>query len=145
MDPLDRLSSLEPTKKALSLFEEFKQFAFKGNVIDMAVGVVIGTAFAKIVDSLVKSVIMPTIAIFLPSDQGYVGWKWEIHDKVVPYGIFLGELVNFLIIALALYLFTVKFLGWLVRFKREEVAKAPSKEEQLLTEIRDLLKQKQGP
>jgi large conductance mechanosensitive channel len=145
MAPLDRLNSLEPTKKALSLFEEFKQFAFKGNVIDMAVGVVIGTAFAKIVDSLVKAVIMPTIALILPSNQSYTTWVWAYHGKTVPYGLFLGEVVNFLIIALALYLFVVKFLGWLVRYKREEVAKPPAKEEQLLTEIRDLLKQRPGP
>ena len=104
-------------KKALSLFEEFKNFAFKGNVVDLAVGVIIGAAFGKIIDSLVKQVIMPLISVILPSEKGYVDWKWVIDGKEVPFGQFLGEIVNFLIIALVLYLFIVKFLGLLMRSK----------------------------
>src|ERR1700739_3431486 len=96
----------------MSMFEEFKAFAFKGNVIDLAVGVIIGAAFGKIVDSLVKNIIMPLIGVVLPGDQGYVGWKWVINGKEVPFGLFLGEVVNFLIIALVLFIFIVKFLGW---------------------------------
>jgi len=145
MDPINRITSLNPTKKAMSLFEEFKRFAFKGNVIDLAVGVIIGSAFAKIVDSLVKSVLMPTISVLLPAQQSYVSWKWVVDGKDIPYGLFLGEVVNFLIVSFALYLFIVKFLGWVMRFrKQEEEATAPklTKEQELLTEIRDLLKQK---
>lgn len=78
MNPLKSVTSLETTKKAFSLLEEFKNFAFKGNVIDLAVGVIIGAAFGKIVDSLVKHLIMPLIAVILPGDQGYLGWKLVI-------------------------------------------------------------------
>jgi len=126
-------------KRAFSLLEEFKQFALKGNVIDLAIGVIIGAAFAKIVDSLVKHLIMPLIGVILPGQQGYLAWKWVIDGKEVPYGLFLGEVVNFIIIAFVLYLFIVKFLGLVMKAK-ESVPPAPSKEEVLLAEIRDLLK-----
>ena len=128
--------------KAVSMLEEFKNFALKGNVIDLAIGVIIGAAFAKIVDSLVKNIIMPLIGLLLPSEQGYLAWKVTIGAKEIPYGLFIGEVVNFVIIALALYLFIVKFLGFVMRAKKEEAAAppAPNKQEVLLTEIRDLLK-----
>lgn len=144
MDPLKSVTSLDPTKKAFSLFDEFKNFAFKGNVIDLAVGVIIGAAFGKIIDSLVKHLLMPLISVALPGEQGYLGWKWVVNGKEVPYGLFLGEVVNFLIVAAALFLFIVKFLGWVMKSKKEEAAAAPppppTKDQQLLTEIRDLLK-----
>lgn len=135
--------SLEPTKRVFSLLDEFKNFALKGNVIDLAVGVIIGAAFAKIVDSLVKHVVMPLISLVVPSEQSYLGWKLVVGAKEVPYGLFLGEVVNFLLVAAALYLFIVKFLGYVMRTKKAEAAAppAPSKEELLLAEIRDLLKQ----
>lgn len=131
-----------PTKSAMSLFEEFKAFAFKGNVVDLAVGVIIGGAFGKIVDSLVKHLIMPSISLIVPSQQSYLAWKWVIHGKEIPYGLFLGEVVNFLIVALALYVFIVKFLGLLLKSKKQAAAAPPplTKEQELLTEIRDLLK-----
>jgi large conductance mechanosensitive channel len=131
-------------EKASSLFGEFKEFAFKGNVIDLAVGVIIGAAFAKIIDSLVKHLIMPLIGLITPGEQGYVGWKWVVGDKEIPYGLFLGEVVNFLIVALALFVFVVKFLGWVTRAKKEEAASPspPTKDQELLMEIRDLLKQR---
>lgn len=133
------------SKKALSLVDEFKAFAFKGNVVDLAVGVIIGAAFGKIVDSLVKSVIMPLIGSLLPGEQGYLGWKFVINGKDIPYGVFLGEVVNFIIVALALFIFIVKFLGWLMKSKQQEAAApapAPSltKDQELLIEIRDLLR-----
>jgi large conductance mechanosensitive channel len=131
-------------QKGFSLLDEFKAFAFKGNVIDLAVGVIIGAAFAKIVDSLVKHIIMPFIGVLIPGEQGYLGWKWVINGKEIPYGLFLGEIVNFLLVALALYFFIVKFLGWVMRAKKEEKEALPalSKDQELLTEIRDLLKQR---
>lgn len=128
--------------KALSFLDEFKAFAFKGNVVDLAVGVIIGGAFGKIVDALVKSVIMPFVGSLLPGEQGYLGWKAVVNGKEIPYGLFIGEVVNFLIVAAALFIFIVKFLGWIMKNKAPEApAPAPSmtKEEQLLTEIRDLL------
>jgi large conductance mechanosensitive channel len=129
-------------KKAWSLFEEFKNFAFKGNVIDLAIGVIVGAAFGKVVDSLVKNLLLPLIGTVLPGDQGYAGWKWVINGKEVPYGQFLGDVVNFLLVSLAVFLFLVKFLGWLTQIRKEE-EKPPeklTKQEELLTEIRDLLK-----
>jgi len=133
------------TDKAKSIVTEFKSFAFKGNVVDLAVGVIIGGAFGKIVDSLVKNVIMPFVGCILPGEQGYLGWKIVLNGKDIPYGLFLGEVVNFLIVAAALFLFIVKFLGWVMKSKAEEAPAAPapaalSKDQELLTEIRDLLK-----
>lgn len=130
--------------KPLALLEEFKNFALKGNVIDLAVGVIIGAAFGKIIDSLVKHLIMPTVGVMLPGEQGYLGWKLIINGKEIPYGLFLGEVVNFVIVALALYLFIVKFLGFVMKAKKAEAAAppAPTKDQELLTEIRDLLRKK---
>lgn len=145
MESLKKVAGLDPTKKALSLFEEFKSFAFKGNVIDLAVGVIIGVAFGKIIDSLVKHLIMPFIGVFLPGEQGYLGWTLTLNGKDIPYGLFLGEVVNFLIVAVALFIFIVKFLGWLMKAKKQE-AVAPAapppltKDQELLVEIRDLLR-----
>ena len=142
---LEKVASLDPAKKAFSLFEEFKNFAFKGNVIDLAVGVIIGAAFGKIIDSLVKNIIMPFIGLIMPGDQGYAGWKWMINGVEIPYGLFISEIVNFLVVALALFIFIVKFVGWIMKSKQEEAAAPappppPTKDQELLTEIRDLLK-----
>jgi len=146
MDSIQRVTSLAPAKKAFSLFEEFKNFAFKGNVIDLAVGVIIGAAFGKIIDSLVKHIIMPLVGVLLPGKQGYLDWKWVVGGKEVPYGLFLGEVVNFVIVALALFLFIVKFLGWVMRAKKkEEVAPPPpTRDQELLAEIRDLLRERRA-
>jgi large conductance mechanosensitive channel len=141
---LGKVAGLVPAKKAFSLLDEFKAFAFKGNVIDLAVGVIIGAAFGRIVESLVKHVIMPLISFIMPGEQGYLAWKLVYNGKELPYGLFIGEIVNFLLVALALFIFIVKFLGWVMRSKKEEAAAAPppppTAEQVLLTEIRDLLK-----
>jgi large conductance mechanosensitive channel len=136
---------MDPTKKALTLVEEFQNFAFKGNVVELAVGVIIGAAFGKIVDSLVKHIIMPAISVVMPGQQGYLGWKLTLLGKDIPYGLFIGEVVNFLLVALAMFFFIVKFLGWILRVKKEEATAAPpplTKDQELLAEIRDLLKGK---
>jgi large conductance mechanosensitive channel len=132
---------MDVSKKAVSLLEEFKGFAFKGNVVDLAVGVIIGGAFGKIVDSLVKSVIMPIIGAILPGEQGYLGWKLVVNGKDIPYGLFIGEVVNFIVVAAALFFVIVKFLGLLIKKKEVEAAAPPalSKDQELLIEIRDLL------
>jgi large conductance mechanosensitive channel len=131
--------------KALSWIDEFKSFALKGNVIDLAVGVIIGGAFGKIVESLVKNIFMPLIGAIMPGDQGYKDWTFEVGGSKVPYGEFLGEIVNFLIVALALFIFIKKFLGWVLSTKKQEAAEPEvpklSMDQELLTEIRDLLKQ----
>jgi large conductance mechanosensitive channel len=138
------LREINPAKQALSLLDEFRTFAFKGNVIDLAVGVIIGGAFGNIVKSLVDNIIMPIIGVILPGNKGYEGWLITIHGKVIPFGKFLGDVVNFLIVAAALFFFIVKFLGWVMSFKKEEAKSAPelTLDQQLLGEIRDLLKQR---
>src|SRR6185295_4472818 len=122
--------------RALSVLEEFKNFALKGNVIDLAVGVIIGAAFGKIIDSLVKQIIMPLVGLLVPGDQGYLGWKIAVGAKEIPYGLFIGEVVNFVIVAFVLYFFIVKFLGLVMKAK-QATPPPPSKEETLLAEIRD--------
>ena len=125
------------------MLQEFKKFALRGNVGDMAVGIIIGAAFGKIVDSLVKHLIMPLIGVIMPGEQGYLAWKWVINGKEILYGQFLGEVLNFLIVALALFIFIVKFLGWLMKSKKPEKPAEPpppTKDQVLLAEIRDLLK-----
>src|SRR5258707_2926128 len=134
-----------PTKKAFSFLEEFKAFAFKGNVVDLAVGVIIGAAFGKLVDSLVKNLLLPAIGLLLPGEQGYVGWKIVVGSKEVPYGAFLGDAVNFLFGSFAVYVFIVKFLSWSVRSKETAPLPPLTKDQELLTDIRDLLKAKTAP
>ena len=136
---------MEARAKVSAMLEEFKKFALKGNVVDLAIGVIIGAAFGKIVDSLVKHIIMPLISVIMPGQQGYLGWKWVINGKDVPYGLFIGEIVNFLIVALALYIFIVKFIGMIMKNKQEEAVTAPpplTKDQELLVDIRELLKNK---
>ena len=137
---------MDPKKKVSSVLEEFNNFALKGNVVDLAIGVIIGAAFGKIIDSLVKHIIMPLISLIMPGQQGYLAWKWVVNGKEIPYGLFIGEIVNFLIIALALYIFIVKFLGIIMKSKKVEAVAPPppTKDQVLLTEIRDLLKKKQN-
>jgi large conductance mechanosensitive channel len=130
---------MQSTKKVSGMLEEFKNFALKGNVVDLAIGVIIGAAFGKIIDSLVKHILMPLISLVMPGEQGYLAWKWVVNGKEVPYGLFIGEIVNFLIIALALYIFIVKFIGMIMKSKAE-APPAPTKDQVLLTEIRDMLK-----
>jgi large conductance mechanosensitive channel len=144
MATMKDLSSFDPRNRVGTLFDEFKKFAFKGNVVDLAVGVIIGAAFGAIVKSLVDDILMPLIGLLLPGDKGYEGWVWQVGDKVIPYGRFLGAVVNFLIVALILYIFIVKFLGWIMKSKQQEAAAPPppTKDQELLTEIRDLLKQR---
>ena len=138
-----------PTKQAASLFDEFKNFAFKGNVIDLAVGVIIGGAFGKIVSSMVDNLIMPVVSVVMPGDASYKDWSLQVGEKTIPYGAFLGDVVSFVILATALFTFIVKFLGWIMKSRAAEAAEpttqpAPTKDQELLTEIRDLLKHRAG-
>jgi len=130
---------MEPRKNVSGLLEEFKNFALKGNVVDLAIAVIIGAAFGKIIDSMVKHIIMPLISMIVPGEQGYLAWKWVVNGKEIPYGLFIGEIVNFLIIALVLFIVIVKFLGMIIK-KKKEAPPAPTKDQELLSEIRDLLK-----
>jgi large conductance mechanosensitive channel len=146
LEKFKALGDINPAGQAFSLWNEFKNFAFKGNVIDMAVGVIIGTAFGGIVKSLVDHIIMPLVSIVMPADKGYTEWKPSVLGSEVPVGLFLGNVVNFLIVALVLFIFIVKFLGWITRNKKQEAVAPPppTKDQELLMEIRDLLKGQAG-
>lgn len=98
-----------------SLWQEFKNFAFKGNMIDLAIAVIIGGAFGKVISSLVEHILMPLIAAILPNSGGYQELAVTINGSEVKYGLFLGELFNFLIVALAIFIAVVKTLGALQR------------------------------
>ena len=129
----------------MSFIQDFKAFALKGNVMDMAVGVIIGGAFGKIVSSLVDDVLMPLIGM-ATGNIDFANLSYQIGEgegaAVLKYGQFIQNVVDFLIIALCIF-FMVKAIAALNRKKEEEPAPAPaepSTEEKLLTEIRDLLK-----
>src|SRR5262249_21273626 len=107
-------------KKVGSLAREFRDFAFKGNIVDLLVGLIIGAAFTGLINGCVKNVLMPLISLAFPAAQSYTQWSFSINGKDIPYGLFLGDFVNFLIIALVLFVFTVKFLGWLRRKSEEQ-------------------------
>lgn len=122
----------------MSFFSEFKAFAMKGNVIDLAVGVVIGAAFGKIVNSLVDAIIMPIVGILLKGID-FKEAMIKVGEAEVKYGLFIQALVEFIIIAFAIFI-VVRTIN---RFKKEEPAPAPAgptPTEQLLMEIRDELK-----
>jgi large conductance mechanosensitive channel len=138
-DPKTTLN--QATTKALTLADEFKAFAFKGNVVDLAIGVIIGGVFHNLIDSLVKNLIMPLIAILIPGERPYTHWQITVRGSTIHIGLLLGDIAHFLLISAILFLFLVKFLGWLMRPKtRDEAAPALNRQEELLAEIRDLLK-----
>jgi len=137
----------------MPLFKEFKQFAMRGNVIDLAVGVIIGAAFGKIVSALVDKILMPPLGIVLGkvnfSELKIVlqkavteGDKIVTPEVAIGYGAFLQTMIDFVIIAFCIFL-VVK--AYQMAVKKEEAAPPPpappTKEEVLLTEIRDLLKE----
>ena len=133
----------------MKIVQEFKEFALKGNVMDMAVGIIIGAAFGKIVDSIVKDVMMPPLGLAIGGiDFSNMEWVIKASDAAHPavalkYGLFLNAMVSFVIVAFAIFMI-VKGMNTL---KKKEAAEptlppVPSKEEILLGEIRDILKRK---
>jgi large conductance mechanosensitive channel len=125
----------------MSWLKEFREFAIKGNVVDLAVGVIIGTAFGKIVSSLVADIIMPLIGILIGGIH-YEDLIIEVGDAQVTYGKFIENVIDFVVIAFVIFVM-VKVIN---RFRRQEQkepqAAPPPRQEQLLEEIRDLLKRK---
>ena len=137
------------------MFKEFKEFAFKGNVVDMAVGVIIGGAFGTIVNSLVNDIVMPIFGHFT-AGMDFKNLKWVLSEAVmngetvvkpeaaICYGTFIQNIINFLIIAFSMFA-AVKLISKAHKKKEEEIKEAPAAPttEKLLTEMRDLLKDKQ--
>ena len=135
----------ELKNKGTKTLGEFKEFIAKGNVIDMAVGVIIGSAFGKIVTSIVNDILMPIIGVII-SGINVKGLSINVKDVKITYGNFLQNVLDFLIIAVCIF-FMVKAIDKITkRNKEEEKAEEPKKEENtvLLEEIRDLLKEKQN-
>jgi large conductance mechanosensitive channel len=132
----------------MSMLKEFKDFAVKGNVVDMAVGIIVGVAFGKIVSSFVADIIMPPIGVALGGTDftslGYViqAAMGETPAVVIAYGKFIQTVIDFTIVAFAIFI-EVKVINSLKKKEEEAPAApaAPSTEEVLLTEIRDLLKE----
>ena len=124
----------------MRIIKEFREFAIKGNVIDLAVAVVIGAAFGKIVSSLVEDLVMPLIGAI-----GRVDFKslaWQVGDARILYGKFIQTCVDFVIIAVAIFLI-VKLINELRRRAEDKPpAATPPRQEQLLEDIRDLLKRR---
>ena len=136
----------------MSMMSEFKAFAMRGNVVDLAVGVVIGAAFGKIVTSLVNDIIMPPIGL-LTGGVDFADLKWvlkaadntdpahKIAEVAIQYGVFVNTMIQFIIVAFAIFM-VVKAINRMSR-KEEAAPAAPAADVVLLTEIRDLLKTKQ--
>lgn len=135
----------ELKNKGTKTLGEFKEFIAKGNVLDMAVGVIIGSAFGKIVTSIVNDILMPIIGVLI-SGINVKGLSINVKDVKITYGNFLQNVLDFLIIAVCIF-FMVKAIDKITkRNKAEEKVEEPKKEENtvLLEEIRDLLKEKQN-
>jgi large conductance mechanosensitive channel len=134
------MTELPTRKDAIGLLGEFRDFAMKGNVIDLAVGVIIGAAFGKIVTSLVGDVVMPALGTVI-GGVDFGALALQIGQAKIQYGRFLQSCVDFLIIAWAIFV-AVKLVNRFKRKEEEKPAAAPPRQEQLLEEIRDLLKRR---
>lgn len=133
----------EIVKNSKKVFDDFKKFISRGNVIDMAVGVIIGTAFGKIVTSLVNDVLMPLIG-GISGGVNFSGLSAQIGNSIIKYGAFIQNIIDFLIVAICIFVFTKIIEGLNRKKQKEEVVVEVKKDEQvlLLEEIRDLLKDK---
>lgn len=126
------------------LWNEFKEFAFKGNVIDMAVGVILGTAITAVVTSLVQDIIMPVLSAIIKIPSDITELTLKVNNINIKYGSFLSNLINFLLMAFCIFI-CIKAINKVMSFrkKEEEAVSAPKPEDiALLEEIRDLLKEK---
>lgn len=133
----------ELANKSKGVFEEFKTFIKRGNVIDLAVGVVIGGAFSTIVTSLVNDIIMPLIGVII-GGYDFTSLNIKVGDSTIKYGSFLQNIINFLIIAFCIFIVVKIMNKFLDKHKKEEKKEASKKSDEvvLLEEIRDLLKEK---
>jgi large conductance mechanosensitive channel len=121
----------------MSIVKEFREFAVKGNVVDLAVGVIIGTAFGKIVASLVGDIVLPLVGTLIGGID-FAGLAFQLGQAKIQYGKFLQSCLDFVIIAWAIFM-AVKVIN---RLREPDAAAPVPRQEQLLEEIRDLLKKK---
>lgn len=126
------------------MLKDFKEFIARGNVLDLAVGIIIGAAFSSIVSALVDNVIMPVIGLFMGGID-FSSLAYPVGDAVIEYGLFIQSIVDFLIIAFSIFIF-IRLINSVKRKKETEVEEEATEEIDqqtvLLTEIRDLLKDK---
>ncbi|WP_269746063.1 large conductance mechanosensitive channel protein MscL [Jeotgalibacillus campisalis] len=126
------------------MLKEFKKFAMRGNVMELAIAVVIGAAFGKIVTALVDNIITPIMGILL-GGISFENMSFPVDDAVITYGLFIQAVIDFIIIAFAIFLF-IKLLNRFKSKKEEEKpVPVPDPQTELLREIRDLLKKEQTP
>lgn len=129
------------------MWKEFKEFAMKGNIIDLAIGVVIGGAFSSIVTSLVNNIIMPLVGLLTGGIDLTESFVYGSGEAQIKLGIFIQSIIDFLIIAFSIFI-ALRVLAKLNRKRNEEVAAKPApavdSKEELLKEIRDLLKKQQA-
>jgi large conductance mechanosensitive channel len=123
----------------MSILREFREFAVKGNVVDLAVGVIIGAAFGKIIASLVGDIVMPLVGVLI-GGVNYENLFVQVGEAKVMYGKFFQTVLDFLIIALAIFLMVRLINHWRRKDEGKPAAAPPPRQEQLLEEIRDLLK-----
>ena len=125
------------------MVKEFKEFISKGNVVDLAVGVIIGGAFGKIVASLVNDILMPIVGVLI-GGHDFTSFSFKFESAVISYGMFIQNIIDFLIVAFCIFIFVKGFNKLTKKTKPEETK--PKKDENtiLLEQIRDLLKEKKG-
>jgi large conductance mechanosensitive channel len=129
-----------------AILKEFRDFALRGNVVDLAVAIVIGTAFTQLVQAFVSSFISPLISMFV-GKSGLVDLSFSVNSADFLYGAFLQAVITFLTIAAVVFFFVVKPMNYLmarVRQKEEPASAAPAEDIVLLTEIRDLLREQRA-
>ena len=124
----------------MSWLREFREFAVKGNVVDLAVAVIVGGAFGKIVSSLVEDMVMPAVGVVI-GGLDFKNLFWQIGAAKVTYGKFIQTCIDFVIISLAIFL-AVKLISRFRQKAEEKPPAPPPRQEQLLEEIRDLLKER---
>lgn len=135
-----KVDKKEIITKGTKTLKEFKTFISKGNVVDLAVGVIIGSAFGKIVSSLVNDILMPIIGIIIGGID-FSNLTIQIKDATIKYGIFIQNIIDFLIVAFCIFIF-IKLLNKVSKKEEEKKEKVVSEETKILKEIRDILKEK---
>ena len=135
-----KVDKKEIITKGTKTLKEFKTFISKGNVVDLAVGVIIGSTFGKIVSSLVNDILMPIIGIIIGGID-FSNLTIQIKDATIKYGIFIQNIIDFLIVAFCIFIF-IKLINKVSKKEEEKKEKVVCEEAKILKEIRDILKEK---
>lgn len=135
-----KVDKKEIITKGTKTLKEFKTFISKGNVVDLAVGVIIGSTFGKIVSSLVNDILMPIIGIIIGGID-FSNLTIQIKDATIKYGIFIQNIIDFLIVEFCIFIF-IKLINKVSKKEEEKKEKVVSEEAKILKEIRDILKEK---